>query len=51
MPQMAPMSWLMLFFYFFVIFMLVNTMVYFSFIYPVKTVKSFKTPLKISWKW
>nr|UFR82984.1 ATP synthase F0 subunit 8 [Xylotrupes beckeri intermedius] len=51
MPQMAPLSWLMLFFLFVTIFFLFNIMNYFTFQYPVsfKTKKS--TMKKINWKW
>nr|YP_010363606.1 ATP synthase F0 subunit 8 [Trichogomphus mongol]UNZ12720.1 ATP synthase F0 subunit 8 [Trichogomphus mongol] len=51
MPQMAPLSWLMLFFMFVIIFFLFNIMNYFTFQYPTsfKTKKS--TIKKINWKW
>nr|YP_010545941.1 ATP synthase F0 subunit 8 [Triplax ainonia]UYG49576.1 ATP synthase F0 subunit 8 [Triplax ainonia] len=51
MPQMAPMNWLALFIYFIVIFMMVNSLVYFSFLYKPKQGKSHKNLLKINWKW
>nr|QPN54144.1 ATP synthase F0 subunit 8 [Holotrichia oblita] len=51
MPQMAPMSWLILFFLFIVVFMLFNVLTYFSFIYPVKSFKKKKIDKKIYWKW
>nr|QNG56226.1 ATP synthase F0 subunit 8 [Platisus bicolor] len=51
MPQMAPLNWLTLFIYFAIIFILYNIMNYFSFIYPIKSVKIFKKKIKINWKW
>nr|AFQ62389.1 ATP synthase F0 subunit 8 [Kateretes pedicularius] len=51
MPQMAPLSWLSLFFYFTLIFLMFNSMNYFSFIYKNKSSKLNKSMLKYSWKW
>nr|QNG56330.1 ATP synthase F0 subunit 8 [Thesaurus zaitsevi]QNG56343.1 ATP synthase F0 subunit 8 [Thesaurus zaitsevi] len=51
MPQMAPLSWLTLFFFFLSIFILYNIMNYFTFIYPVKTLKTSKSTIKTNWKW
>nr|ARH55067.1 ATP synthase F0 subunit 8 [Lordithon exoletus] len=51
MPQMAPMNWLMLFLYFTILFLLFNSINYFSFSY---TPQSYKLNLKnklINWKW
>nr|ANJ70441.1 ATP synthase F0 subunit 8 [Helochares sp. BMNH1425100] len=51
MPQMAPLNWLFLFIMFITIFIMFNSMNYFSFKYPVK---SYKTQIKkssINWKW
>nr|AXS65683.1 ATP synthase F0 subunit 8 [Staphylinoidea sp. 11 KM-2017] len=51
MPQMAPLNWLSLFLYFIFIFMLFNTLNYYSFQYsPIKTFTSKKT-FKLNWKW
>nr|QCP68875.1 ATP synthase F0 subunit 8 [Cryptolestes ferrugineus] len=51
MPQMAPLSWLTLFFYFTMIFILFNIMNYYNFTYQVKK-ESFKKMKKtINWKW
>nr|YP_010448660.1 ATP synthase F0 subunit 8 [Sinelater perroti]UTS56948.1 ATP synthase F0 subunit 8 [Sinelater perroti] len=51
MPQMAPLSWLILFFFFIVIFMILNSLNYFSFSYPPK-MKTKKVYSKfINWKW
>nr|QYK19514.1 ATP synthase subunit 8 [Neotriplax arisana] len=51
MPQMAPMNWLLLFIYFIAIFMMVNALVYFSFLYTPKPLKNTKPVLKFNWKW
>nr|QNG56265.1 ATP synthase F0 subunit 8 [Platisus zelandicus] len=51
MPQMGPLSWLTLFFFFISIFIMYNIMNYFSFIYPIKTFKTLKSSIKINWKW
>nr|YP_009971711.1 ATP synthase F0 subunit 8 [Thesaurus albertalleni]QNG56421.1 ATP synthase F0 subunit 8 [Thesaurus albertalleni] len=51
MPQMAPLSWLTLFFFFLSIFILYNIMNYFSFTYPIKTSKMSKLTIKTNWKW
>nr|AXS66321.1 ATP synthase F0 subunit 8 [Staphylinoidea sp. 3 KM-2017] len=52
MPQMAPMNWLTLFIFFVLIFMLFNSINYFSFLY---TPSPFKAPenkkMLMSWKW
>nr|ALO70639.1 ATP synthase F0 subunit 8 [Ischnosoma splendidum] len=51
MPQMAPMNWLSLFIYFSIIFMMFNTLNYFSFLYKPKTF-TFKVNKTIfNWKW
>nr|AXS65392.1 ATP synthase F0 subunit 8 [Cucujoidea sp. 15 KM-2017] len=51
MPQMAPLSWLTLFFYFTLIFILINIVNYYSFMYyPKKTFLS-KNKISIFWKW
>nr|YP_009971737.1 ATP synthase F0 subunit 8 [Platisus moerosus]QNG56447.1 ATP synthase F0 subunit 8 [Platisus moerosus] len=51
MPQMSPLSWLMLFFFFSIIFIMYNIFNYFSFIYPIKISKTFKSKIQINWKW
>nr|ALO70269.1 ATP synthase F0 subunit 8 [Aleochara sp. 2 EF-2015] len=52
MPQMAPMNWLTLFFLFIVIFMIFNSMNYFSFMYNTKmTTNIKKNKILTSWKW
>nr|YP_009995236.1 ATP synthase F0 subunit 8 [Ochthebius plesiotypus]QNP09613.1 ATP synthase F0 subunit 8 [Ochthebius plesiotypus] len=52
MPQMAPMNWMMLFLMFSMIFMLFNSMNYFSFIYNNKNKsKLTNNKNKINWKW
>nr|QHN56420.1 ATP synthase F0 subunit 8 [Dohrniphora cornuta] len=52
MPQMAPISWLLLFIVFSITFILFNIMNYYSFIYKPEssetTKKSFKS---FNWKW
>nr|AOY39083.1 ATP synthase F0 subunit 8 [Ericmodes sylvaticus] len=51
MPQMAPLSWLMLLFFFITVFLIFNSMNYFSFLYKIKTSKISKNLLKYNWKW
>nr|AXS66033.1 ATP synthase F0 subunit 8 [Languriidae sp. KM-2017] len=51
MPQMAPMNWLMLFIYFLMIFLMVNTLNYFNFFYTVKKFSFSKNKISYSWKW
>nr|UFR82854.1 ATP synthase F0 subunit 8 [Goliathus goliatus]UFR82893.1 ATP synthase F0 subunit 8 [Mecynorhina torquata ugandensis] len=51
MPQMAPLSWLILFFIFCLTFILFNILNYYCFIYPVKFNPIKKTTKKINWKW
>nr|QNP09996.1 ATP synthase F0 subunit 8 [Ochthebius lederi] len=52
MPQMAPMNWIILFFMFTIIFMLFNSMNYFSFKYKNNQIKSIiKNNFKTIWKW
>nr|AML26335.1 ATP synthase F0 subunit 8 [Hydrophilidae sp. BMNH 1274338] len=52
MPQMAPINWLFLFILFIMIFILFNSMNYFSFQYPTKTLSYQKIKKNIiNWKW
>nr|YP_009185999.1 ATP synthase F0 subunit 8 [Tetartopeus terminatus]ALO71202.1 ATP synthase F0 subunit 8 [Tetartopeus terminatus] len=51
MPQMAPLSWLSLFIMFIVIYLMFNTLNYFSFNYMPKTFLINKKMKKNSWKW
>nr|UYO78885.1 ATP synthase F0 subunit 8 [Pygoluciola sp. 1 XHF-2022a] len=51
MPQMAPLSWLNLFIYFIVVFMMFNTMNYFSFMYKNTNYKKKSSKKYILWKW
>nr|QUB07192.1 ATP synthase F0 subunit 8 [Syneta adamsi] len=51
MPQMAPMNWLMLFFYFISIFLLFNLTNYFMFMYNNKNKMSYHHSIKLNWKW
>nr|AND96370.1 ATP synthase F0 subunit 8 [Bubas bison] len=51
MPQMAPMNWLMLFFYFSMIFMIFNVKNYYAFNYSIKFSKFLKKNSYINWKW
>nr|UTE83880.1 ATP synthase F0 subunit 8 [Trichogomphus mongol] len=51
MPQMAPLSWLLLYIMFIIIFLLFSVLNYFSFLYPVKQVPKKKSMRKINWKW
>nr|YP_010261323.1 ATP synthase F0 subunit 8 [Gomphus vulgatissimus]UIB40230.1 ATP synthase F0 subunit 8 [Gomphus vulgatissimus] len=53
MPQMAPMSWLLLFLFFTIMLILFNTINYYLFIpkiEPSKTLESSKI-LNMTWKW
>nr|YP_009441737.1 ATP synthase F0 subunit 8 [Silvanus bidentatus]AOY39282.1 ATP synthase F0 subunit 8 [Silvanus bidentatus] len=51
MPQMAPLNWLTLFFLFLIIFFILNSMNYFSFLYKYKTSKFLKKSSQLNWKW
>nr|AFQ62400.1 ATP synthase F0 subunit 8 [Abraeinae sp. MJTNT-2012] len=51
MPQMAPMNWLMLMIMFILIFMMFNSLNYFSFNYPIKKYQYKKSNSKLNWKW
>nr|AML26809.1 ATP synthase F0 subunit 8 [Erotylidae sp. BMNH 1274780] len=51
MPQMAPMNWLILFFLFSLIFMYINSLNYFSFMYPYKSLKKTMNQKINNWKW
>nr|YP_009711995.1 ATP synthase F0 subunit 8 [Epicauta impressicornis]QGA73699.1 ATP synthase F0 subunit 8 [Epicauta impressicornis] len=49
---MAPLNWLSLMIYFMVIFMLVNTLNFYSFTYESqKSIKFQKPMIKTNWKW
>nr|AXS66409.1 ATP synthase F0 subunit 8 [Chrysomeloidea sp. 2 KM-2017] len=51
MPQMAPLNWLILFLFFSLVFIVFNTVNYYSFLYSTKSEKSKKKILKLNWKW
>nr|YP_010363619.1 ATP synthase F0 subunit 8 [Tenebroides mauritanicus]UNZ12733.1 ATP synthase F0 subunit 8 [Tenebroides mauritanicus] len=51
MPQMSPLSWVTLFSEFCLIFLLVNSINYFSFNYSTKISAAKKIFSKINWKW
>nr|QYK19501.1 ATP synthase subunit 8 [Episcapha opaca] len=51
MPQMSPLSWLTLFMYFVTIFFMINSLNYFSFLYPMKYTKKKQMFLNFNWKW
>nr|AXS64816.1 ATP synthase F0 subunit 8 [Cerambycidae sp. 3 KM-2017] len=51
MPQMAPLNWLELFFYFIMIYILFNTMNFFIFNYQIKFFKKEKKSTLFNWKW
>nr|AXS66103.1 ATP synthase F0 subunit 8 [Cucujoidea sp. 46 KM-2017] len=51
MPQMAPLSWLILFIYFTLIFILYNILNYYLFLYQPKKITLKKNNLSIHWKW
>nr|ARH54999.1 ATP synthase F0 subunit 8 [Dorytomus tortrix] len=51
MPQMAPLSWLSLYIFFTILFIMFVILNYFMFLYPPKTFSTKKTTKKINWKW
>nr|QWB85667.1 ATP synthase F0 subunit 8 [Mantitheus pekinensis] len=51
MPQMAPLNWLILMFFFITVFKLFNCMNYYSFLYQPKTKLLPKIQMKLNWKW
>nr|ANJ70324.1 ATP synthase F0 subunit 8 [Athous haemorrhoidalis] len=51
MPQMAPLSWLNLFISFIIIFMIINTINYFSFKYENNLMMTSPKLTKTNWKW
>nr|YP_010238968.1 ATP synthase F0 subunit 8 [Megalinus hunanensis]QTE20683.1 ATP synthase F0 subunit 8 [Megalinus hunanensis] len=51
MPQMAPLSWLTLFIYFTMIFLMFNSMNYFSYKYSIKSNLNIKKNKNFNWKW
>nr|YP_009469668.1 ATP synthase F0 subunit 8 [Dermestes maculatus]AVE15399.1 ATP synthase F0 subunit 8 [Dermestes maculatus] len=51
MPQMAPMNWLTLFFFFTITFLILNSMNFFQTNYSSKTSSIKKKLNKINWKW
>nr|ALO77329.1 ATP synthase F0 subunit 8 [Xinidium sp. XIN01] len=51
MPQMAPMNWLLLLFYFMIIFMIFNVKNYYSFMYKIKSYSFDKKITNMTWKW
>nr|AYR05109.1 ATP synthase F0 subunit 8 [Cryptorhynchinae sp. 8 ACP-2013] len=52
MPQMAPMNWLTLYFLFSFLFLLMNILNYYNFLYPTNYSNhlSYKK-MKFNWKW
>nr|QHH25538.1 ATP synthase F0 subunit 8 [Trypetoptera punctulata] len=53
MPQMAPISWLILFLVFSTVFLLFNILNYFAVVYTPQPLSSFssKTTPTLTWKW
>nr|QNG56356.1 ATP synthase F0 subunit 8 [Phalacridae gen. sp. MJ-2020] len=51
MPQMAPLSWLLMFIIFSMIFIMFNIMNYYIFLYPTKEKKLNKKMINLIWKW
>nr|YP_009995913.1 ATP synthase F0 subunit 8 [Spondylis buprestoides]QNQ64864.1 ATP synthase F0 subunit 8 [Spondylis buprestoides] len=51
MPQMAPLNWLNLFFWFLIIFLMFNSINYFMIYYNIKKSKITKNKLNYNWKW
>nr|YP_010309772.1 ATP synthase F0 subunit 8 [Leptopalpus rostratus]UMR54889.1 ATP synthase F0 subunit 8 [Leptopalpus rostratus] len=52
MPQMAPLSWVTLMIYFIMLFYLINSLNFYTFIYLNKksSIKAY-TDIKMTWKW
>nr|YP_010563155.1 ATP synthase F0 subunit 8 [Demonax pseudonotabilis]UYX61161.1 ATP synthase F0 subunit 8 [Demonax pseudonotabilis] len=48
---MAPLNWLILFLFFSIIFILFNTINFYSFLYKSKSEKNNKKSLNFNWKW
>nr|YP_010140016.1 ATP synthase F0 subunit 8 [Aulacochilus grouvellei]QQK56315.1 ATP synthase subunit 8 [Aulacochilus grouvellei] len=53
MPQMAPLNWLILFIYFVMIFLFINSMNYYLFYYTPKffQINKFSHLPMLNWKW
>nr|UKE80191.1 ATP synthase F0 subunit 8 [Tegrodera latecincta] len=51
MPQMAPLNWLNLLIFFVMIFMLSNSLNFYSFMYKSKEKEQQKNKIKMNWKW
>nr|QQQ88883.1 ATP synthase F0 subunit 8 [Hyalella tiwanaku] len=51
MPQMAPMLWLILFFYFIMLAMVLMKLMFFDPLYNNNLVNSSKALVKLNWKW
>nr|AQD17639.1 ATP synthase F0 subunit 8 [Callosobruchus chinensis]AST14943.1 ATP synthase F0 subunit 8 [Callosobruchus chinensis] len=52
MPQMSPLNWLTLMFFFIMIILMINSLNYFSFYYPFNNSKYLKKlNIKPTWKW
>nr|YP_010486365.1 ATP synthase subunit 8 [Pseudoechthistatus chiangshunani]UVW93770.1 ATP synthase subunit 8 [Pseudoechthistatus chiangshunani] len=51
MPQMAPLSWLILFMFFLIIYLLFNISNFYNFKYNSKSTLKNKNILNYNWKW
>nr|ATP75095.1 ATP synthase F0 subunit 8 [Sitona callosus] len=51
MPQMAPLSWLTLYFIFIMMFIMFMILNYFSFMYTPKNIMKTKKNINLNWKW
>nr|YP_009050456.1 ATP synthase F0 subunit 8 [Monochamus alternatus]YP_009913595.1 ATP synthase F0 subunit 8 [Monochamus alternatus alternatus]AIG22810.1 ATP synthase F0 subunit 8 [Monochamus alternatus]QLM01481.1 ATP synthase F0 subunit 8 [Monochamus alternatus alternatus]QWM97275.1 ATP synthase F0 subunit 8 [Monochamus alternatus] len=51
MPQMAPLSWLILFLFFIFIYLIFNIINFYSFNYSIKSSIKNKSSLSYNWKW
>nr|YP_009712008.1 ATP synthase F0 subunit 8 [Gastrophysa polygoni]QGA74018.1 ATP synthase F0 subunit 8 [Gastrophysa polygoni] len=51
MPQMMPLNWMLLLFYFTLIFMIFSIMNYYMFTYKMKYTKKSNNKLNYNWKW
>nr|AYW52632.1 ATP synthase F0 subunit 8 [Elateridae sp. JWH-2018] len=51
MPQMSPLLWINLFIFFIMVFLIFNSLNYFSFSYKPQTMAPSSTKKMINWKW
>nr|QIV24747.1 ATP synthase F0 subunit 8 [Toxeutes arcuatus] len=51
MPQMAPLNWLTLFIFFVLVFLILNSVNFFSFSYTIKKIPIKSEKFQFNWKW